>query len=178
MAEDPLSDVIGRVLREAPFAMRQLAADSSLSYDVLRSWRSGRRRPSRASAQRLAEGLERRGERLLTLARELRMATNGRTDTIAIGRAAAPEPAAQAASGRVDSPPTIGRESQPTSGRESQPTSGRESQPTSGREAQPTSGRESQPTSGRESQPTSGRGPQPTPADRIPFGRPEPSFRP
>ena len=103
MAEDLLSDVIGRVLREAPFAMRQLAADSSLSYDVLRSWRSGRRRPSRLSAQRLAEGLERRGERLLTLARELRMATNGRTDVLSIGRAeASTEAEAQAASGRAE----------------------------------------------------------------------------
>jgi hypothetical protein len=79
MAEDALSDVVGRVLRDAPFAMRQLAADSSLSYDVLRSWRSGRRRPSRGSAQRLAEGLERRGEQLLQLARELRAAASATT---------------------------------------------------------------------------------------------------
>jgi transcriptional regulator with XRE-family HTH domain len=69
---DTLGEKIRRVLREAPFAMRQLAADSGLSYDVLRSWRSGRRRPSRQSAQRLATGLERRGEQLLGLARELR----------------------------------------------------------------------------------------------------------
>lgn len=108
--EDRLSDVIGRVLREAPFAMRQLAADSSLSYDVLRSWRSGRRRPSRVSAQRLAEGLERRGERLLLLARELRTATNGRTETVSGGRAEpAPDQAeaeAQAARGRAEAGPT------------------------------------------------------------------------
>jgi transcriptional regulator with XRE-family HTH domain len=77
MVEDPLSEVIGRALREAPFAMRQLAADSGLSYDVLRSWRSGRRRPSRASARRLAEGLERRSEQLRELARELRTRTEG-----------------------------------------------------------------------------------------------------
>ena len=102
MADDPLSDVIGRVLREAPFAMRQLAADSSLSYDVLRSWRSGRRRPSRLSAQRLAEGLERRGERLLTLARELRTATNGRPELMTSGRAAPVEPLSRAASGRAE----------------------------------------------------------------------------
>jgi hypothetical protein len=112
MTEDALSDVIGRVLREAPFAMRQLAADSSLSYDVLRSWRSGRRRPSRMSAQRLAEGLERRGERLLLLARELRTATNGRTDAIVSSRGepslkpkplTIPRELEQAASGRDDS---------------------------------------------------------------------------
>ena len=75
MTGDPLGELIRRVLREAPFAMRQLAGDAGLSYDVLRSWRSGRRRPSRSSAQRLAEGLERRGERLLALSRELRQAS-------------------------------------------------------------------------------------------------------
>jgi transcriptional regulator with XRE-family HTH domain len=72
MSSDPLGEMIRHVLREAPFAMRQLAADSGLSYDVLRSWRSGRRRPSRQSAQRLAAGLERRGEQLLILSRRLR----------------------------------------------------------------------------------------------------------
>jgi transcriptional regulator with XRE-family HTH domain len=69
-----LGETIRRVLRDAPFAMRQLAADAGLSYDVLRSWRSGRRRPSKPSAQRLADGLERRGEQLIELARELRRA--------------------------------------------------------------------------------------------------------
>jgi transcriptional regulator with XRE-family HTH domain len=76
MTADPFGDVIRRVLREAPFAMRQLAADAGLSYDVLRSWRSGRRRASRQSAVRLADGLQRRGERLLELARELRTSTH------------------------------------------------------------------------------------------------------
>ena len=69
---DPVADTIARILRDAPFAMRQLASDSGLSYDVLRSWRSGRRRPSRNSALRLAEGLERRGEDLEGLAKQLR----------------------------------------------------------------------------------------------------------
>jgi transcriptional regulator with XRE-family HTH domain len=71
---DPLAEIIRRVLQDAPFAMRQLAADAGLSYDVLRSWRSGRRRPSRSSAARLAAGLEGRGQRLLLMARELRSA--------------------------------------------------------------------------------------------------------
>ena len=72
MTMEALAETIQRVLRDAPFAMRQLAADAGLSYDVLRSWRSGRRRPSRSSAQRLADGLERRGEQLMALSRELR----------------------------------------------------------------------------------------------------------
>lgn len=77
MTTEALGETIRRVLRDAPFAMRQLAADAGLSYDVLRSWRSGRRRPSRASAQRLADGLERRGQQLLDLSRELRTVANG-----------------------------------------------------------------------------------------------------
>jgi transcriptional regulator with XRE-family HTH domain len=74
MTSDELGPRVQAALREAPFAMRQLAAEAGLSYDVLRSWRSGRRRPGRASARRLAEGLERRGERLLELARTLHAA--------------------------------------------------------------------------------------------------------
>lgn len=80
MVSDPMGEMIRRALRDAPFAMRQLAADSGLSYDVLRSWRSGRRRPSRQSAQRLAAGLERRGEQLLELARQLRDAAEPGTN--------------------------------------------------------------------------------------------------
>jgi len=72
---ESLGEKIQRVLQEAPFAMRQLAADAGLSYDVLRSWRSGRRRPSRTSAARLAAGLQQRGELLLRLAEELREAS-------------------------------------------------------------------------------------------------------
>jgi hypothetical protein len=52
--------------------MRQLAAESGLSYDVLRSWRSGRRHPNRESVRRLADGLSARAERLNRLARELK----------------------------------------------------------------------------------------------------------
>jgi transcriptional regulator with XRE-family HTH domain len=88
---DSLSELIRRVLREAPFAMRQLASDAGLSYDVLRSWRSGRRRPSRSSAARLAAGLQDRGERLLLLARELREAT----ETEAAERGGSDEPGAE-----------------------------------------------------------------------------------
>ncbi|HEX6306586.1 MAG TPA: hypothetical protein VFZ69_00285 [Longimicrobiales bacterium] len=80
MSTEPLGETIRRVLRDAPFAMRQLAAEAGLSYDVLRSWRSGRRRPSRSSAQRLADGLERRGEQLLELSRQLRGAAEERSE--------------------------------------------------------------------------------------------------
>lgn len=75
MEIDPVAGVVRQTLHSAPFAMRQLAADSGLSYDVLRSWRSGRRRPSRKSVHCLADGLERHGERLIRLARQLRAAT-------------------------------------------------------------------------------------------------------
>jgi hypothetical protein len=65
-------DCVRRALRDGPFAMRQLAADAGLSYDVLRSWRSGRRKPNRDSVRKLASGLARRADRLAALATELR----------------------------------------------------------------------------------------------------------
>jgi transcriptional regulator with XRE-family HTH domain len=67
-----ITETVRRALREGPFAMRQLAADSGLSYDVLRSWRSGRRRPNPESVRKLADGLSRRSDALRELARELR----------------------------------------------------------------------------------------------------------
>jgi hypothetical protein len=63
-----LLEAVQRALREGPFAMRQLAAECGLSYDVLRSWRSRRRRPNHASAERLAAGLRSRARRLEALA--------------------------------------------------------------------------------------------------------------
>ena len=69
-----VTEGVRKALREGPFAMRQLAADSGLSYDVLRSWRSGRRRPNAESVRKLADGLARRSEILRNLAQEL---TNG-----------------------------------------------------------------------------------------------------
>lgn len=72
MEPEQLHQTVQTVLKEAPFAMRQLAAESQLSYDVLRSWRSGRRRANPDSARRLAAGLAARAEKLQALARELR----------------------------------------------------------------------------------------------------------
>ena len=73
MDEDvTITETVRKALREGPFAMRQLAADSGLSYDVLRSWRSGRRRPNPESVRKLADGLSRRSDSLRELARELR----------------------------------------------------------------------------------------------------------
>ena len=68
------ADCVRRALVEGPFAMRQLAAESGLSYDVLRSWRSGRRTPNRESIHKLALGLARRSEQLKALALELKRA--------------------------------------------------------------------------------------------------------
>ena len=70
-----ITETVRRALREGPFAMRQLAGDSGLSYDVLRSWRSGRRRPNPESVRKLADGLSRRSDALRELARELRRYT-------------------------------------------------------------------------------------------------------
>jgi hypothetical protein len=74
MADIDHGECVRRALLEGPFAMRQLAADSGLSYDVLRSWRSGRRKPNRESIHKLAVGLARRSDRLRALAQELKKA--------------------------------------------------------------------------------------------------------
>jgi hypothetical protein len=67
-----LNDLVRRALASAPFTTRALSEDSGLSYDLLRSWRSGRRQATSASARRLASGLEARGRELLALAKEIR----------------------------------------------------------------------------------------------------------
>lgn len=73
MIKDPLlEESVRKALRDAPFAMRQLAAESGLSYDVLRSWRSGRRKPNPESVRKLASGLVRRADRLRLIAMELK----------------------------------------------------------------------------------------------------------
>jgi ribosome-binding protein aMBF1 (putative translation factor) len=71
-AAEDLETVVRRCLGEAPFALKQLAAEARISYDVVRSWKSGRRRPSREGARRLALGLEEHANRLLELARGIR----------------------------------------------------------------------------------------------------------
>ena len=70
-----ITETVRRALRDGPFAMRQLASDSGLSYDVLRSSRSGRRRPNPDSVRKLADGLARRSDALRDLARDLRRFT-------------------------------------------------------------------------------------------------------
>lgn len=67
MGED-VAETVRRALREAPVGLKELAAESGLSYDVVRSWRSGRRRPHPESARRLARGLRTRAALLKGLA--------------------------------------------------------------------------------------------------------------
>ena len=74
MAGEDTAEVVRRALFQGPVGLNGLATESGLSYDVLRSWRSGRRRPSAAGVRRLADGLERRSARLQQLALELRQA--------------------------------------------------------------------------------------------------------
>lgn len=66
--------MVQRVLREGPFSMRQLAEDAGLSYGVLRAWAMGRRTPTPENLSRIAEGFERRAERLHAIITELRQA--------------------------------------------------------------------------------------------------------
>ena len=71
-----LRELIQRVLDEAPFSMRQLAEESGISYDAIRSWASDRRTPRPENLLQLAVALERRGSRLHEIAQEVRNATS------------------------------------------------------------------------------------------------------
>ena len=71
MNEKDANDPVARALHLGPFSMRQLAAESDLSYDVLRSWRTGRRNPNPEGLRKLAAGLNARAEQLRQLAQEL-----------------------------------------------------------------------------------------------------------
>ena len=68
--------LVQRVLKEGPFAMRQLAERSGLSYAALRAWASGQRVPQRESLDKLAEGLKSQGDVLHKLAEEIQRAAD------------------------------------------------------------------------------------------------------
>jgi transcriptional regulator with XRE-family HTH domain len=68
--------VVRRVLDEAPFSMRQLAEESGLSHDAIRSWAAERRTPRADNLRHLAEALAKRAALLGELARELHQAAD------------------------------------------------------------------------------------------------------
>jgi transcriptional regulator with XRE-family HTH domain len=74
VAREEIIGVVKRVLRDGPFSMRQLAEDAGLSYGVLRAWAMGRRTPTPENLSRIADGFERRTERLNAIIVELRRA--------------------------------------------------------------------------------------------------------
>jgi transcriptional regulator with XRE-family HTH domain len=74
VARDEILGVVQRVLRDGPFSMRQLAEDAGLSYGVLRAWAMGRRTPTSENLSRIADGFERRAERIHAIIAELRRA--------------------------------------------------------------------------------------------------------
>ncbi len=74
MSRNEVAILVQQVLKEGPFAMRQLAEDAGVSYGVLRGWAIGRRIPTPENLRKLALGFERRAQRLQTIAEELRRA--------------------------------------------------------------------------------------------------------
>ena len=74
MVGEKAASQVRRALEEGPFGLNRLASEAGLSYDVLRSWKSGRRRPSEQGIRRLIGGLEQRSERLADLAAGLHTA--------------------------------------------------------------------------------------------------------
>jgi transcriptional regulator with XRE-family HTH domain len=71
--EDQIT-LIQRALEEGPFSIRALAEDAGISYDSLYSWARGRRTPKPENLRQVADGFDRRAERLKELAEELRKA--------------------------------------------------------------------------------------------------------
>lgn len=71
MSREDLTRAVRRVLDETPAGLKELAEESGLSYDVLRSWRNGRRTPHPTSARRLLGGLQSRRAKLRALSDEL-----------------------------------------------------------------------------------------------------------
>jgi transcriptional regulator with XRE-family HTH domain len=63
--------IVQRALKEGPFAMRQLAQASGLSYAALRAWSAGDRIPQPESLRQLALGLKARAAKLQELAEQL-----------------------------------------------------------------------------------------------------------
>lgn len=80
MAREEVQGLVQRVLRDGPFSMRQLAEDAELSYGVLRAWAMGRRTPTPENLSRIADGFERRTERLHAIVTELRRAAGDHTE--------------------------------------------------------------------------------------------------
>jgi transcriptional regulator with XRE-family HTH domain len=72
VAREEVLGIVQRVLRDGPFSMRQLAEDAGLSYGVLRAWAMGRRTPTPENLSRIADGFERRAERLHAIVSDLR----------------------------------------------------------------------------------------------------------
>jgi transcriptional regulator with XRE-family HTH domain len=63
--------LIQRVLKEAPFSMRQLAEEAGVGYALVRAWRIGRRAPLPETLRDVAAALRKRGDTLARLADEL-----------------------------------------------------------------------------------------------------------
>ena len=80
MVGDQTAEEVRRTLENGPFGLNRLASEAGLSYDVLRSWKSGRRRPSELGIRRLIAGLERKSEQLAQLAVSLRQVMDTDSD--------------------------------------------------------------------------------------------------
>lgn len=64
--------LIQRVLSDGPFSMQEIARETGLSYDALRSWATGRRTPQPENLEKLASYLDRHGKRLQDFAADVR----------------------------------------------------------------------------------------------------------
>lgn len=70
-----VSVIIQRALTDGPFSMNEIARETGLSYDALRSWATGRRTPRAKNLAKLADYLERHGKKLQDFAEDIRKLT-------------------------------------------------------------------------------------------------------
>lgn len=64
--------LVEKILSEGPFSMHEIARETGMSYDSLRSWATGRRSPRPKHLALLAAYLERHGATLQSFAEDLR----------------------------------------------------------------------------------------------------------
>ncbi|HEY8469357.1 MAG TPA: hypothetical protein VIL18_06935 [Longimicrobiales bacterium] len=72
-----LQATVRRVLKAAPFALPDVAADAGLSYHTIRAYAYGKRTPEPENVAKLVRALRRRAEKILDLADRLEREAGG-----------------------------------------------------------------------------------------------------
>lgn len=71
---------VQQLMETATFNVRTLAERLGMPYDTVRAWGAGKRLPSRANREKMADTMEAHGRRMIDSARELREMEPPRTE--------------------------------------------------------------------------------------------------